>query len=110
MLILDKREDVLTLRNLGADDSLIVRIFLFEGRLISLFGAVAGIVAGLLLCWAQRTFGFISLGGGNGDFIVAAYPVSVHVSDVVLVFTTVLVVSSLSVWYPVRYLSKRLLG
>ena len=110
MLILDKREDVLTLRNLGADDSLIVRIFLFEGRLISLFGAVAGIVAGLLLCWAQRTFGFISLGGGNGDFIVAAYPVSVHVSDVVLVFATVLVVSSLSVWYPVRYLSKRLLG
>lgn len=110
MLILDKREDVLTLRNLGADDSLIVRIFLFEGRLISLFGAVTGIVAGLLLCWAQRTFGFISLGGGNGDFIVAAYPVSVHVSDVVLVFATVLVVSSLSVWYPVRYLSKRLLG
>lgn len=110
MLILDKREDVLTLHNLGADDSLIVRIFLFEGRLISLFGAVAGIVAGLLLCWAQRTFGFISLGGGNGDFIVAAYPVSVHVSDVVLVFATVLAVSSLSVWYPVRYLSKRLLG
>ena len=110
MLILDKREDVLTLRNLGADDSLIVRIFLFEGRLISLFGAIAGIVAGLLLCWAQRTFGFISLGGGNGDFIVTAYPVSVHVSDVVLVFATVLVVSSLSVWYPVRYLSKRLLG
>lgn len=109
MLILDKRDDVVTLRNLGADDRLIVRVFLFEGRLISLFGAVAGILSGLLLCWAQQRFGFISLGGGNGAFVVDAYPVSVHVSDVLLVFATVLAVGFLSVWYPVRSLSRRLL-
>ena len=77
MLILDKREDVETLRNLGADDRLIARIFLFEGRLISLFGALSGIVLGLLLCYIQQRFGIISLGGGNGSFIVDAYPVSV---------------------------------
>ena len=109
MLILDKREDVDTLRNLGADDRLIVRIFLFEGRLISVFGAVGGILLGLLLCFGQQQFGFISLGGGNGAFLVDAYPVSVHVTDVVLVSFTVIIVGFLSVWYPVHYLSKRLL-
>ena len=83
MLILDKKEDVVTLRNLGADDRLISRIFLFEGRLISLFGAISGIVLGLILCLIQQKFGIISLGGG-GNFLVDAYPVSVHFWDVVL--------------------------
>lgn len=110
MLILDKKEDVVTLRNLGADDRLIRRIFLFEGRLISLFGALIGIVLGLGLCFIQQKFGLITLGGGGGQFIVDAYPVSVHFWDVVLVFVTVLSVGFLSVWYPVRYLSKRLLS
>ncbi len=109
MLILDKREDVDTLRNLGADDRLIARIFLFEGRLISVFGALIGIVLGLLLCFLQQHFGLISLGGGNGSFVVDAYPVSIHFTDVVLVFVTVIAVGFLSVWYPVRYFSKRLL-
>ena len=109
MLILDKREDVETLRNLGADDRLIARIFLFEGRFISLFGALSGIVLGLLLCYIQQRFGIISLGGGNGSFIVDAYPVSVHVTDVVLIFITVITVGFLSVWYPVNYLTRRLL-
>ena len=109
MLILDKREDVETLRNLGADDRLIARIFLFEGRLISLFGALSGIVLGLLLCYIQQRFGIISLGGGNGSFIVDAYPVSVHVTDVVLIFITVITVGFLSVLYPVHYLTRRLL-
>ena len=109
MLILDKREDVETLRNLGADDRLITRIFLFEGGLISLWGALGGIVLGLFLCFLQQRFGLISLGGGNGTFLVDAYPVSVHISDIILVFATVVTVGFLSVWYPVRYLSRRLL-
>ncbi len=109
MLILDKKDDVVTLRSLGANDKLISRIFLFEGRLISLFGAISGIVLGLILCFIQQKFGIISLGGGGGTFVVDTYPVSVHAWDVVLIFITVLVVGFLSVWYPVRYLSKRLL-
>lgn len=108
MLILDKREDVETLRNLGADKHLIARIFLFEGRLISVFGALAGILLGLLLCFLQQHFGIISLGGG-GSFVVDAYPVSVHVTDVLLIFITVITVGFLSVWYPVHYLTRRLL-
>ncbi|ADY36996.1 protein of unknown function DUF214 [Phocaeicola salanitronis DSM 18170] len=108
MLIIDKREDVVTLRNLGADDNQIVRIFLFEGRMISFFGAFIGVVSGLLLCWLQQTFGLIRL-GSSGSFVVDAYPVSVEAMDVIIVFVTVLLVGFLSVWYPVRYLSKRLL-
>lgn len=108
MLIIDKRDDVVTLRNLGASDRQIVRIFLFEGRMISLFGALAGVILGLLLCWLQQEYGLISL-GDSGSFVVDAYPVSVHASDVIIVFVTVLLVGFLSVWYPVRFLSKRLL-
>lgn len=111
MLIIDKRADVVTLRNLGADGKLITRIFLLEGSMISFFGAIIGVVLGLLLCFIQQAFGLISLGGGNssGSFVVDAYPVSVHAWDIVLIFFTVLVVGFLSVWYPVRYLSRRLL-
>ena len=111
MLIIDKRADVVTLRNLGANDSIITRIFLFEGCLISFLGALIGVILGLTLCLIQQEFGVIALGSGSsaGAFVVDAYPVSVHFGDVVLVLITVLVVGFLSVLYPVRYLSRRLL-
>ena len=108
MLIIDKKNDVQTLRNLGANDNQIVRIFLFEGRMISFIGALSGVILGLLLCFVQQEFGIISLGTA-GSFVVDAYPVSVHFWDVVLIFVTVIVIGFISVWYPVRYLSKRLL-
>ncbi len=109
MLIIDKKDDVNTLHNLGATDRQITRIFLFEGRLISALGAVLGIAAGLLLCWLQQAFGLIKLGSSSGNFVVDAYPVSVHPTDIVLVFVTVLVVGFVAVWYPVHYFAKRLL-
>ena len=102
MLIIDKRDDVVTLRNLGASNSQIRRIFLFEGRIISAIGAIIGIGIGLLLCWIQQQYGIVRLGNSEGSFIIDAYPVSVHPWDVVLVFVTVLVVGFLAVWYPVR--------
>ena len=110
MLIIDKKDDVMTLRNLGATDRQITRIFLFEGRLISAIGAVIGIGVGLLLCWLQQTFGIVKLGSSSGAFVVNAYPVSVHPEDVLIIFATVLLVGFLAVWYPVRYFSKRLLN
>ncbi len=110
MLIIDKKADVVTLRNLGATDGQIGRIFLFEGRMISVIGAVLGIAVGLLLCWIQQHYGVVRLGSTEGSFIVDAYPVSVHPWDVVIVFVTVIVVGFLSVWYPVRYFSRRLLN
>ncbi|NDW13084.1 ABC transporter permease [Bacteroides sp. 214] len=108
MLILDKKEDVQTLRSLGADNSLIQRIFLFEGWMISFFGAFIGILIGLLLCFIQQTYGVISLGSSVGSFLIDAYPVSVQLTDVLLIFFTVVVVGFVSVWYPVRYLSNRI--
>ena len=110
MLIIDKKDDVVTLRNLGASDHQITQIFLFEGRLISAIGAILGIAVGLLLCWIQQTYGIISLGSSEGSFVINAYPVSVHPLDVVIIFFTVLAVGFLSVWYPVRYFSRRLLS
>lgn len=110
MLIIDKKNDVVTLRNLGATDKQIKRIFLFEGRLISFLGAMAGLLLGLLLCWLQQQFGLVALGQSSGTFVVDAYPVSVHPEDVVAVFVTVVVVGFLAVWYPVRYFSRRLIG
>ena len=112
MLIIDKRADVVTLRNLGANDRLISRIFLLEGCMISFMGAIIGVALGLILCFAQQEFGILSLGSGasSGAFVVDAYPVSVHFSDVVLVLITVLVIGYLSVLLPVRYLSRRLLA
>ena len=109
MLIIDKKEDVVTLRNLGATERQIMHVFLFEGRLISAIGAVIGVLVGLLLCWVQQQYGIVRLGSSEGSFVVDAYPVSVHPWDIVLVFFTVLAVGFLSVWYPVRYFSRRLL-
>ena len=110
MLIIDKKDDVATLRNLGATDRQIVRVFLFEGRMISAIGAVAGIALGLLLCWLQQTYGLVKLGRTSGSFVVDAYPVSVHPDDIVVIFITVLIVGFVAVWYPVRYFAKRLIN
>jgi len=108
MLIIDKKDDVVTLRNLGASNRQITQIFLFEGRLISAIGALLGIGIGLLLCWLQQTYGLVKLGSSTGSFVVNAYPVSVHPEDVILIFVTVLVVGFLAVWYPVRYFSAKI--
>ena len=108
MLIIDKKNDVITLRNLGATDGQIRRIFLFEGRMISAAGAVIGIVLGLILCWLQQTYGLVQLGDQAGNFVVNAYPISVHPEDILLIFLTVILVGWLSVWYPVRYMSRKL--
>ena len=104
MLIIDKKDDAMTLRNLGATDSQIRRIFLFEGRIISAAGAVVGILLGLLLCWLQQVFGFVRMGDSAGSFVVNAYPVSVHYDDVAIVFVTVLLIGWAAAWIPTRNL------
>lgn len=102
MLVIDKKDDIVTLRNLGASNKQIRRIFLFEGRMISVAGAVLGIAVGLFLCWLQQTYGIVRLGDQAGNFVVNAYPISVHPLDIVMIFVTVIVVGWLAVWYPVR--------
>ena len=107
MLMIDKKEDAETLRKLGASEKQIANIFLYEGRMIAIIGAIIGLVLGLILCYLQQTFGLVALGQSQGSFIVDAYPVSVHPFDIVLVFITVVIVSWLATWYPVKYFSKK---
>ncbi len=107
MLIIDKREDIKTLYNLGASNRDISRVFLLEGWLISISGAVLGIIIGVVLCLIQQHYGFLKFGSSAGQFIVDAYPVSVKVLDLVVVFFTVVVIGFLAVWYPVKHFSKK---
>lgn len=110
MLIIDKKDDVRTLRNLGANDNQVIRIFLYEGRMISAMGAVIGLISGLGLCWLQQTYGLIKMGSSEGMFLVDAYPVSVYWGDLLLVFITVLLIGFAALWYPIRYLGRRLIS
>lgn len=103
MLIIDKQKDIEILRDLGADHTLIKNIFLLEGWLISGCGAVIGIVAGVILCLLQQTFGFLRLGS---NYVIEAYPVQVQASDVLLILCTVLLLGFLAAWYPTRYIQK----
>ncbi|MDR2362345.1 MAG: ABC transporter permease [Prevotellaceae bacterium] len=100
MLIIEKKDDVLTLRSMGADERLINRIFLFEGWMISLLGILIGIVLGLGLCVAQQTFGLIPM---PGNFLVNAYPVSIQWFDVALIAVAVAVIGYIAAWLPVQY-------
>ncbi len=107
MLIIDKKDDAVILRNLGATEHQIANIFMIEGRMISLLGAITGIALGLILCLLQQYFGIIKFGQSAGSYIIDSYPVSVHLMDVIAVFVTVIIVGFISVWYPVRQLSKK---
>lgn len=108
MLIIDKKNDIVTLRNIGATNKLIGRIFLVEGWLISLVGSVIGIFLGTAISWVQQEFGVIKL-SGSGTFVIDAYPVQIEVPDILLVWVTVLVIGWIAARYPVRQISRKYL-
>lgn len=105
MLILDKRDNVDTLRSMGATQNMAERIFIYEGNLIAFVGAITGLVLGVVLCLLQQEFGIIGL-GGDGQFVVDAYPVRVKLLDILLVFVSVILVNAVSVWLPIKLLNK----
>ena len=96
MLIVEKQQDAGLLESMGASKKTIERIFITNGVLISLIGAVSGLILGVIAVLLQQKYGFISL-GSQGSFIVDAYPVNIQIKDIILVLVTVLVVSFLSV-------------
>jgi len=106
LLIFEKRESIKTLRSMGADITLINRIFIFEGWFISLAGAVCGILLGIFMILLQQTFGLVSF-GAEGNYVVDAYPVVLKWFDVFIVFLTVSTLGLVAAWYPVRVLVKR---
>src|SRR5690554_682547 len=106
MLIFEKKSSISTFRSMGADQHLIQQIFLIEGWLISLAGLIGGLLLGSFLIWAQQTFGIVRF-GGDGNFVVDAYPVILRWGDVVTVFLTVSIVGLVAAWYPVRVIVRR---
>lgn len=101
MLIIDKQSDIQTLSHLGANSSLIRRIFLFEGWLISTLGAMIGLVIGLAICLIQEHVGILKLGSGT-EYIISAYPVAVQAADIFLVAVVVLCLGFLAAWIPAK--------
>ncbi len=108
MLIVEKGDDIKSLRNMGASNQLVSRIFLYEGWLITLIGIIAGIVLGLVLCLLQYHFGLLRLSNTPGAYIVDAYPVIVKFTDILIVFAVVSVIGLLTVLYPVNNLKKKI--
>jgi lipoprotein-releasing system permease protein len=107
MLIIEKERDIEILRSLGADNTLIRKIFIFEGWLISIIGALAGIVLGFAVCWIQQRYGIVRL--QSESLIMDAYPVVMKIKDFIIVPVTVLLIGYWAAWYPVRYLTKKYL-
>jgi lipoprotein-releasing system permease protein len=107
MLIIEKERDIEILKSLGADNKLIRKIFIFEGWLISILGAVAGMILGFFVCWLQQTYGIVKL--QSDSLIMEAYPVVMKMKDFIIVPATVLLIGYWAAWYPVRYLTKKYL-
>lgn len=106
MLILDKKKDIAILHSLGADNQLIRKIFLAEGMLVSLSGAIAGILLGTFICLIQQHFGLIKINAEGGSFLISAYPVLMQGRDFIFVFFTVSIIGMLAAWVPVRNIGK----
>ena len=104
MLIIEKKSDIETLRYLGAQDTLIRRIFILEGWMISLVGLAAGLIIGVGFALLQQKFGFIKM---PGHFTVQAYPIIVSWSDILLTCAGVAVVGYIIALLPVISKSKR---
>lgn len=107
MLILDKKDDIAVLHSLGANNKMIRQIFMLEGMMISIGGALFGLLFGGMIAWVQQQFGLISLGGGTGAFVITAYPVELQWGDFFIVFATVIAIGFVVAWYPVRQISKK---
>ncbi len=106
MLILEKKSDIGIFTSLGADMSVIRRIFLTEGWLITVIGAVIGLIAGLALCWAQIKYKIVGL-PNSGSFVIDAYPVDIQWNDVITILMAVLLIGYFAAWYPIRYVTRR---
>jgi len=106
MLIIDKRKDIAVLKSLGASNHSVRNIFFTEGMMISLFGALLGLLIGGIVCWLQQTFGIIKINSGS-TFVMEAYPVKIIFTDFVYVLLIVGFIGFIAAWYPVKYISKK---
>ena len=106
MLILDKKEDLLTYKAMGLNNRDLISIFKTEGNLITAIGAFSGLTIGLAICLLQQKYGLITL--GDGSYIIDAYPVKLVFQDILIILGAVLLIGYLASEFPVRYLIKKL--
>lgn len=106
MLIIDKKKDVRVLSFLGLNNSQLQQLFWIEGLLTTLVGAIVGLFIGLIFCWAQIKWGFITMGAGS--FVIDQYPVSIQSKDVAIVTLIVLFIGAVAAWIPALQLKKTL--
>lgn len=106
MLILDKKDDIHSLKSFGTNQKQIQYIFFYTSMLTIFSGVIGGLLLGVTLGMLQKYFGFIGMGGGN--FIIDSYPVSFSVLDVLLVFGTVTIIGLLASWYPSKLLTNQI--
>ena len=79
MLVIEKKDDISTLKSLGATDSLVRRIFVMEGWMISLLGLAIGLLIGVAFALLQQKFGFIKM---PGNYVVTSYPIVLKLTDI----------------------------
>lgn len=91
MLIIDKRDNITTLRAIGARTEFVRSIFTGQGALIGLLGAAIGLVLGVGICWAQQHFGLIEMPGTT--FVVRYYPVEMKLTDILLIIAAMAIVT-----------------
>jgi lipoprotein-releasing system permease protein len=104
MLIIEKKDDIGTLSSMGADVSLIRKIFFTEGLLISFLGSLAGLILGVIICLLQEHYGWVQFGEG---FVVKAYPIAIQAGDLLAILAFVMLIGFLAAWYPVRVFTRK---
>ena len=108
LLIIEKDDSIATLRALGANDRQISRIFVLQGWLITLVGAITGVIIGLILCLCQQRFGWLHLSGDPANMIIDAYPVEVQWTDVLVTLALVAAVGLLTSMVTALIMRRRL--
>ena len=101
LLTLEKKKDIGLMSNIGMKAKQVYAIFMLEGIFIALTGGIIGIILGIGVCYAQQQFGFIHLTDGSA-FMFQQYPVELRITDIALVFATVVILGFVTAQYPAR--------
>ena len=104
MLIIEKKDDLAVLYAMGARKSLVRKIFMVQGGFISLLGGFVGLLLGLLICFLQMKFHIVGLGDGSAGYLINYYPVQIEWLDFVVVMLTILIISVITSYIPIRYM------
>ncbi len=104
MVVLEKTRDIAVLKALGASRKSVMKIFFLEGLIIGVIGIILGDIGGVILCELLDRYEFIKLPGDV--YNIDTLPVSMKISDIVMISATALVVTILAALYPAWSASK----